>query len=96
MLCPFGSDDEDFDVNYILNRNTILSHIMVDDDDLEEIGTASTISEHELPPIQLTYTESGLGEDNKALEESETEAQTRLRRKIRDKIKPNFGHHYFP
>lgn len=60
MINPFGEDDDDFDMNWIIDRNTQLSMIFVDD----MYGTYPKLERDiywdEPPPAFLPYTKSAI------------------------------------
>ena len=58
LLDPLGNDDDDFDMNYIIDRNLTLGYIIADHDPDHVEMEPDTFGEEGLPPIELPHTNS--------------------------------------
>lgn len=58
LINPFGEDDDDFNMNWIIDRNLQISLLSVDDLHGQRPALVKDIFWGELPPDNLPYTKS--------------------------------------
>jgi len=95
LICPFGNDDDDFDVNYISDRNVLISHLMIDTDDHDTMELEDTW-EGTRAPLELPHTEDSLPDGAfRTQPDGPIHSQMTLSKKRRRKEStPAFNHRY--
>ena len=70
LLNPFGDDDEDFQINYLIDRNLQVSYLIVDEAENQMEMSGDPFLEAGISvPSELPYNESHRDETSKTLEE---------------------------
>jgi len=92
LICPFGNDDDDFDVNYVTDRNVLIGHLQIDSEGFDKRMMDDPF-EGKQAPLELPHSEDSRPDG--AFKRDKTMAQRlKPRRRVRKEQAPNFGHHY--
>ena len=64
LINPFGDDDDDFELNYIIDRNFQVSYLMVEDLEVKDfLESKDDVFQSNLPPASLPHTLASIKED---------------------------------
>jgi len=94
LICPFGNDDDDFDVNYVTDRNVLISHLQIDSEGFDKRAMDDPFK-GDRAPLELPHSEDSRPDGAfKMAKTMKERLKPRRRTRVRKEQAPNFGHHY--